>query len=130
MDVQIIEISGQKLAVVPLADFERLTSENEDRHDERAADAAEHRRHRGEEYLPLEFVDRLLAGESALATWCNHRGITLIDLAERAGIALATVQDMEQGRIDGSPAVWRNLAGILGVAVDDIFPVVLADESP
>ena len=57
MTVQISEISGQKTAILPVADDDRLTEIAEDRADEMAAEAAERRRTDGEEYVPSEMVD-------------------------------------------------------------------------
>lgn len=121
MDVQIVELAGQKLAIMPLSEFERLTAENEDRDDERAADAADQRRLAGEEYLPIEFLDRILAGESALKVWRKHRGMTLDALATASGTSKSMLSKIENGTGHGKPLLWRALAEALGVTVDDIL---------
>ena len=63
MTVQIVEIAGQKMAMLPMADYERLVEIVEDRTDAHAAAEAERRRNEGEEYLPAELVDRILTGD-------------------------------------------------------------------
>ena len=122
MGAQIVEIAGQKMAVLPVADYERLLELAEDRADEEAAARAEKRRAEGEEYVPIELVDRILAGESPLRVWRQYRGLTLEDVAKRVGVAPATVSRLETGGMKGAPAIWRKLAAALDVTVEDILP--------
>lgn len=120
--VQFTEIGGRKVAVIPLADYERLVGELEDRADHRAAIDAEQRRRDGEEYLPAAMVDRLLAGDSRLRTWRRHRGLTLRQLAERSGASSPYLSELESGKYQGRPDLWRRLAVTLDVAIEDILP--------
>ena len=122
MTVQIVEIAGEKMAMLPVAEYERLLDLSEDKVDALAAAAAEQRRKGGEEYLPAAMVDRLLAGESPLRVWRSVRGITQRDLSAAAGISHNFLSDIEAGRRRGAPNVWRKLAGALNVTVDDIIP--------
>ena len=57
MSVQIVEIAGQKMAVLPVSDYQRLVDIVEDKSDILAAHQAEQRRLGGEEYLPAALVD-------------------------------------------------------------------------
>ena len=122
MTVQFVDIDGQKVAIMPIADYERLVDEAEDRLDLRAAAEAESRRAAGEEYLPAAMVDRLLAGESPLRVWRKHRGLTQQQLGERAGISYAHVSDIERQAKAGTARVLKKLAAALQVTVDDILP--------
>ena len=122
MGAQIVEIAGQRMAVLPLADYERLLELVEDHADENAAARAEKRRLDDEEYVPAELVDRILAGESPLRVWRQHRGLTLEDVAKRVGVATATVSRLETGAMKSAPGMWRKLAAALDVAVEDILP--------
>jgi predicted transcriptional regulator len=110
------------MAMLPVADYERLLDLAEDRVDALAAAAAEERRRAGEEYLPAEMVDRLLAGENALRVWRKHRGKTLARLAEEVGITTSFLSDIERGKRRGSPALFRRLAAALCISADDILP--------
>jgi len=121
MAVQFIDVGGQKLAVMPIADYDRLVGEAEDRADAQAAVNAEARRKAGEEYLPAEMVDLLLAGESPLRVWRKHRGMTLEQLGAQAGISHVYVSQIETGQRAGTARVWQKLAGALGVDLDDIL---------
>lgn len=123
MTVQIVEIAGQKMAMLPIDDYQRLLEVAEDREDALSAMAAERRRAEGEEYLPVEMVDRILNGESALKVWRKYRGMTLADLAGKIGMTEASLSRTENGKqFPGSP-VWRALAEALKVSVDDILPL-------
>ena len=122
MSAQIVEIAGQKMAVLPVADYERLLELAEDRADEEAAFLAEKRRADGEEYVPAELVDRILDGEAPLRVWRQYRGMTLDDLASQVGVTPATVSRLETGNMKGGPAIWRKLARALNVQVEDILP--------
>jgi DNA-binding XRE family transcriptional regulator len=122
MTAQIVEIAGQKMAMLPMADYVRLLDIAEDKADALAAEMAEQRRRAGEEYLPVEMVDRILSGESALRTWRKHRGVTLEKLAAIVGSGKSTLSELESGKTQGRPALWRAIASALDVSVDDILP--------
>ena len=122
MSVQIVEIAGQKMAMLPIADYERLVDIAEDKADALAAADAERRRRKGEEYLPASLVDRILKGESALKTWRKFRGLTLRELAQAVGSTQATLSRVETEKMQGRPALWRAMAEALTVSVDDILP--------
>jgi ribosome-binding protein aMBF1 (putative translation factor) len=72
--------------------------------------------------LPVELVERMLDGESPVRIWREHRGLTLGDLADRAGIAPSYVSEIETGRKPGSVAALTKLAGVLGIDLDDLVP--------
>ena len=123
MTVQIVEIAGQKIAMLPIADYQRLMEIVEAKADIGAAAEAEQRRLDGEDYLPAEMVDRIIAGESALKIWRKYRGLTLERLAFHAGTSLEHISMLERGKRQGSLPVWRALAKALNVSADDILPV-------
>jgi hypothetical protein len=123
MGVQIVEIAGEKMAMLPVADYERLLERAEDRIDIEAAAAAEQRRLAGEEYVPSELVDRMLAGESPLRVWREHRDLTLKGLAASSGVSFTYISELERGLKPGFARTWYKLARALKVAVEDILPV-------
>lgn len=123
MTAQIIEIAGQKMAILPIADYERLLEAVEDQADVAAAEKASLRAAAGEEYVSADVVDSLLAGENALRVWRKHRNMTLDDLAEKSGVRKSSISELENGKEIGRPAKWRALADALDVTVDDILPL-------
>jgi DNA-binding XRE family transcriptional regulator len=110
------------MAVLPVEEYEHLLEIAEDKADSVAAEVAERRREEGEEYLPAEMVDRILAGESALKVWRKYRRLTQQELAERANTTNATISRMEDGKQVGNLEIWRSAARSLNVSVEDIFP--------
>ena len=123
MTTQFIDIAGHRMAVLPALEYERLLNAVEDRADADAAAHAEARRRDGEEYLPAEFVDRLLAGENALRVWRQFRGLSAVRLSELANVDQSRISELENGKAQGRPATWRSLANALKVSVDDILPL-------
>lgn len=122
MTVQFVEIAGQKMAMLPVAEFERLVDLAEDKLDVHAAIAAERRREAGEEYVPFEVIDRIIAGENALKVWRKHRGLTQVTLAKRARVTQAFVGFLEKDERRASVETWQSLAKVLDVELEDILP--------
>ena len=123
MTVQVLDVAGQKMAILPMADYERLLEIAEDQADINAAIAAEKRRLEGEEYVPAELVYRIMDGENALKVWRQYRGLTLSALAERAGTSQPMLSRIESGQLQGRPGLWRRLAEALDVSIEDILPL-------
>ena len=73
-----------------------------------------------EELAPAAVLDRLLAGESAVRVWREHRGMTQSGLARASGVNRVVVADIEAGRKGGSVRSLKGLAEALGVGVDDL----------
>ena len=122
MSVQVVEISGQKMAMLPIADYERLIEIAEEQADIQAAIAAEKRRLDGEEYVPSELVYAIMDGENPLRAWRKYRGMSQENLAEAAGTSKSLVSLIENGKAQGKPQLWRGLAEALNVAIEDILP--------
>ena len=122
MGAQIVEIAGKKMAMLPVEDYERLLELAEDRADILAAESADVRRMAGEEYVPVELVDRILDGENPLRVWRQYRQLSLKQLAEQSGVGLSYISELERGLKQGPGQVWAKLARALCVTVDDILP--------
>lgn len=124
MNVQIITTPrGERMAVLPEAEFEALLAAAEDALDRDAV-----RRFRealaagAEELVPAEIADRLVAGESPVRVWRTHRGLTVRQLAERCGLSQAYLSQIEAGKRAGSAATLAAVAAALGIGVDDLLP--------
>ena len=124
MTAQIVEIAGQKIAMLSFEDYNRLLELAEDQADIAAAERAEQRRRSGEEeYVPFELVRSIIDGENALRAWRKYRGLTQEQLADMTKVRKATVSEIENGKAQGKPAIWRAFAEALNVTVDDILPL-------
>ena len=64
----------------------------------------------------------MLAGEHPVRLWREQRGLTLSDLAARAGIALSYLSEIESGRKPGNSRAFQKLAKALGLDVNDLAP--------
>jgi DNA-binding XRE family transcriptional regulator len=122
MAVEFIQIGNERIAVMPAAEYQRLVEQAEEQADVQAAMDAEMRRHDGEEYLPAEMVDRILAGEAPLRVWRKHRRLTLQALSKKVGISFVYLSQIEKGKREGTLKVWRQLASALNLDLDDILP--------
>jgi ribosome-binding protein aMBF1 (putative translation factor) len=108
---------GETLVLLPLSEYESLVD---------AADVAAANRVRRDieagldELVPSVVVDRLLAGESRVKVWREHRGLSARALAGKAGISPAFLSEIESGAKSGGIATMRKLAAALGVVLDDL----------
>jgi DNA-binding XRE family transcriptional regulator len=115
---QILEVEGKpRLAVVPLAEWERLIERLEDAED---ALAVRRWRARPGETLPADMVNRLLDGENKIKVWRTHRGMTQQALADSCGVSKPYISQLEAGSRLASQAVLRKLASALHVDLDDL----------
>lgn len=102
-------------------DFEALVEAVEDALDVARIREVEARVAAGEtEYLPIEMVDRMLAGESRVRVWREHRGLSARALADRASISATYLSEIETGRKRGSLDAIVRLARALGVDIEDL----------
>ena len=76
---------------------------------------------RDQERVPIELVDRLLAGENPVKVWREHRGLSQRALAERAGLNFAYLSQIETGARCGTVATVKKLADALGLEAGDLI---------
>ena len=69
---------------------------------------------------PDEVVKAILDGESPLRVWRKHREFTLDALAERVGVSKGYLSQIENGQKIGTLDLFRRLAGVLNVALDEL----------
>lgn len=117
----IVTPSGDKMAVVPLEEYERLVEALEDAADIRAYDDIKRKLERGEEELiPAEYANRILDGENKVRVFREYRGISAKELAKSAGIAPAYLSQIENGTRAGTVETFRKLAAALKLSIDDL----------
>jgi DNA-binding XRE family transcriptional regulator len=108
------------------AEYEALIRRLEDAEDNAAIDRLEARIQADGfaaatgDYLPIELVGRLLAGEHPIRIWRAHRGMTRETLAAMAGVSPSYLTEIERRRKPGSFDAMIKLAGALKVPLDDI----------
>ena len=57
-----------------------------------------------------------------LREWRERRGLSLRDLAERAGVSFVTVSRIENDRLSPTVQLLEKLAKALNIGVRDFFP--------
>ena len=114
--------NGDRMAVIPVEEYERLVKAAEETTDVRAYDEAKRRLASSQdELLPAIMVNRILDGENALRVWREYRGLTLKDLADKAQVSAPFVSQIEKGQREGSVETMRKLADALKISVDDLI---------
>lgn len=75
----------------------------------------------GEELIPAEIVYALLDGGHPIRVWREYRQLSLTELAAKAGISPSYLSQLEAGMRDGTTEILSAIAGLLGVAIDDLI---------
>jgi DNA-binding XRE family transcriptional regulator len=88
---------------------------------EDAAAAAAFHNTRGQESVPAEIIDRLLAGENPIKIWREYRGLSQRALASGAGLNFAYLSQIETGVRKGTIETMKKLAQALNVDLDDLI---------
>jgi ribosome-binding protein aMBF1 (putative translation factor) len=121
MHIEKITRHGEVFAVLPMDELKKLMDDAEMLADVKAYDAVKARIERGEEELiPLEIVERRLAGESTVKIWREHRGLTQEDLAKRSKVSRPMIAAIESKHKKGGIATLKKLAGALEVDLDHL----------
>jgi DNA-binding XRE family transcriptional regulator len=121
MRIEKIIRDGKEFAVLPMAKLKKLMIDAEMLVDVMAYDEAKQRLARGEdELIPLELIERRLAGENPMKIWREHRGLTQEALAKRSKVSRPMIAAIESGHKTGGVGTLKKLAVALGVDVDDL----------
>lgn len=122
MTVQFITTAkGERLAVIPEAEYRVLVEAAEDREDVSAVREFDAALARGdEELIPAEFANRILDGESKVRVWREYRGLQVKALAESTGLAASYISQIETGVRAGTVESYKKIAAALKVGLDEI----------
>lgn len=128
-----IRIIARTKATVTLSrrDFEALVEELEDA---QAVAAYRHAKAQiateGSDPLPVEMVERLIAGENPVRVWREHRKLTARALAAKAGVNAGYLSMIENNHKPGSVAAMSKLAKALNLTLDDIARPIAGQSPP
>jgi DNA-binding XRE family transcriptional regulator len=106
------EVEDADLIVISPADLDEMLED--------AAATAAYNRSREQERVPIELVDRLLAGESPVKVWREYRDLSQRALAARTGLNFTYLSQIETGARKGSIQTMKKLAEALGLDLDDL----------
>lgn len=124
--VQLILREGKpEWAVLPYDMYLQLVEEAEMLQDVRDYDAAKAALESGEEELiPGEVVFALLDGDNPIKVWRNYRGLTQAELAQKAGISVPYLSQIETQKRTGTTDVLLAIAKALNVTLEDVVASV------
>jgi DNA-binding XRE family transcriptional regulator len=113
--------SGDELVVLPAEEYRRLVDAAEMAEDIAAYDDIKRKLAAGEEeFIPAEYVYRMLDGENRVLVWREFRGLTSKQLAEAADISQAYLSQIETGKREGSIGTMKKIADALQIGLDDL----------
>lgn len=121
MTVQIIR-DGEtpQYAVLPYDTYLKLVNDAEELEDIRDFDAAKKTILEGEETVPAELIFSILDGENPIRAWRKFRGLSQKAVAEGAGISTAYLSQIESEKRTGSIDLYKIIAAVLEVEIDDL----------
>jgi DNA-binding XRE family transcriptional regulator len=121
MRIDRITRNGKEFAVLPMAYLKKLMQDAEMLADVKAYDLAKARLAQGEdELVPLEIVERRLAGECTVKVWREYRGLTQEALAKISRVSRPMIAAIESGRRKGGIATLKKLAAALDVDLEHL----------
>lgn len=118
----ILTPKGERMAVLPAADYEAMIEELQD---VREADGVKRTiariRSGEEEMIPHDVVKRIVVGrENPIKVYREYRGMTTKALGEAAGVSQGYISMIETGRRKGTIEGLRNIARVLRVGLDEL----------
>lgn len=117
----IMTATGERLVVLPEAEYAALLAIAEDAEDGEIIREFKRKLAAGEEELvPSAVVDRILNGENLVRVWREHRGLTVSALAQMAGIAQPYLSQIETGKREGTLQTMKKIADALKITLDDL----------
>jgi DNA-binding XRE family transcriptional regulator len=124
MSTQIIESNGKpEWAVIPYQDYLQLVEQAEMLQDIRDYDTLKEALEQGnEELVPSQIVYAILDGDHPIRVWREYRGLSQQELAERVGISVPYMSQLENGQRKGSLEVLTAIAKALRLSLDDVVP--------
>lgn len=108
------------MVTITKAEYERLLEAAEDLADIAAYDRATAALASGDERIPAEFANRLIAGETPVRVYREFRGLTQVALSEASGVKRVQIANIESGAKRGSIDTLKKLANTLGTSLDDL----------
>jgi DNA-binding XRE family transcriptional regulator len=122
MRVQVIKQGNEpEWAVVPYETYLRLVEKAEMLQDVQDYDSAKAALERGDdELVPSEVVYAILDGGKPIKVWREYRGMSQQEVAEKAGVSVPYLSQLETNKRKGSLAVISAIAKALQVSLENI----------
>jgi len=123
MSVQIISENGTpQYAVLSYNDYLVLAEQAEMLEDIQAYDDVKSSLANGEEELiPVSVANALADGENPIKVWREYRRFTQLQVAEKAGISVPYVSQLETGKRNASVKVMKQIASLFDVEIENLL---------
>lgn len=122
MNVRFQKTDEGEVAILPRDEYEALVSRLEEAEEDagtaRLIDRGLREIAEGAPLIPMEVVNRVVAGENPVRVFRESKGMTQVELAEQAKLSQGHISDIESGRRTGTVSVLRQIADALGVPLD------------
>lgn len=120
MNTEILNLNGERYAVIPYADFEEIMERLEDIKDIADAREIEAKIASGDiECFPRNVVDAIMINdENAIKVFREYRGITQEELANKIGKSVGMIRKLESGESDGSISTIKAISAALNIDVE------------
>ena len=108
-------MTNKETVTLSRADYDALMNRNNDLEDRLAAVEAD-----DDVRIPHIVAIAIIRGESPLAAFRAHLGVTLRDLAQKTGISASHLSEIERGRKAGSVATLARIARAFDTTIDSL----------
>jgi DNA-binding XRE family transcriptional regulator len=124
MTIQVIKQGNKpEWAVVPYETYLQLVEKAEMLQDVQDYDSAKAALEHGEdELVPSEVVYAILDGENPIKVWREYRFLSQHEAAEKSGISVPYLSQLETNKRKGSLDVLTAIAKVLNVSLENILP--------
>jgi DNA-binding XRE family transcriptional regulator len=124
MSIQVIKRGNKpEWAVVPYEIYLQLIEKAEMLHELQDYDSAKAALERGDdELVPGKVIYAILDGENAIKVWREYRGLSQQETAEKAGISVPYLSQLESSKRKGSLDVLTAIAKVLQVSLENLVP--------
>jgi DNA-binding XRE family transcriptional regulator len=124
MTIQVIKQGNKpEWAVVPYETYLQLVEKAEMLQDVQDYDSAKAAlEHGDDELVPSEVVYAILDGENPIKVWREYRFLSQHEAAEKAGISVPYLSQLETNKRKGSLDVLTAIAKVLNVSLENILP--------
>lgn len=109
-------MTDQETITLARAEYDALVSRNEDLEDLLLAMEAD-----DGSRIPHEVALLIIRGETPLAAYRKHLGITLRDLSRKTGVSPGYLSEIERGLKSGSTAALSRIAAALDTSIDTLL---------
>ena len=118
-NVDVLEIKGEKFAILPYGDYEKMMENLEDSLDCEEIKAIKKRIISGEEQLfPADIIEAMfIKDENRVKIFREFRNMSVEELAKAIGKSVEQIRKIERGDSEGSVKTMKDISAVLNVDI-------------